>query len=74
MASLLSKLEKGEIPASLSGLRFASLLLNNSNVVFGDVQGNPQNFIIALGITSAKMGLGLDVGPAMAVHCKAAIH
>ena len=73
METLVSTLEKGEVPASLSVLRFASLLHNNSNVVFGDVQGNPQNFIIALGITSAKMGLGLDVGPAMAVHCKAAI-
>ena len=74
METLESTLEKGEVPASLSGLRVASLLLNNSNVVFGDRQGNPQNFIIALGITSAKMGLGLDVGPTMATHCKAAIH
>ena len=66
-------LEKGEVPADVAFLRFASLLLNNPNVVYGDVQGNPQNFIIALGITSVKMGLSLDVGPAMAVHRKAAI-
>ena len=73
MESLVSSLEKGEVPASVAFLRFASLLHNNSKVVYGDVQGNPQNFIIAQGITSVKMGLGLDVGPAMAVHCKASI-
>ena len=49
MESLVSTLEKGEVPASVAFLRFASLLLNNSNVVFGNGQGNPQNFIIALG-------------------------
>ena len=73
MEMLLSTLEKGGVPATLSSVRVASLLLNNPNVVFGNDQGNPQNFIIAQGITSVKMGLGLDVGPAMAVHCKAAI-
>ena len=73
MESLVSMFEKGGVPADVEFLRFASLLLNNPNVVYGNVQGNPQNFIIALGITSDKMGLGLDVGPAMAVHCKAAI-
>ena len=73
MESLVSTLEKGGVPASVAFLRFASLLHNNSKVAYGDVQGNPQNFIIAQGITSVKMGLGLDVGPAMAVHCKASI-
>ena len=70
----MSRLEKGEVPATLSSVRVASLLLNNPNVVFGNDQGNPQNFIIGLGITNAKTGLGLDVGPTMATHCKAAIH
>ena len=74
MEMLLSTLEKGEVPATLLSVRVASLLLNNPNVVFGNDQGNPQNFIIGLGITSAKTGLGLDVGPTMATHCKAAIH
>ena len=45
MESLVSTLEKGEVPASVAFLRFASLLHNNSKVVYGDVQGNPQNFI-----------------------------
>ena len=74
MEMLLSTLEKDEVPAILASMRVASLLLNNPNVVFGNVQGNPQNFIIGLAITSAKAGLGLDVGPTMATHCKAAIH
>ena len=69
MESLVSRMEKGEVPADVAFLRFASLLLNNPNVVYGNVQGNPQNCIIALGITSVKTGLGLDVGPAMAIHC-----
>ena len=73
MESLVSRMEKGEVPAEVAFLRFASLLLNNPNVVFGDVQGHPQNFIIGLGITSVKTVLGLDVSPAMAVHCKAAV-
>ena len=41
MESLVSMLEKGEVPADVAFLRFASLLLNNPNVVYGDVQGNP---------------------------------
>ena len=69
MASLVSRLEKGEVPAEVAYLHFASLLLNNPKVVYGDVQGHPQNLIIGLGITSVKTGLGLDVGPAMAIHC-----
>ena len=71
---LAGTLEREEVPAILASVRVANLLLNNSNIVFGSGQENPQNFIIALGITSAKMGLGLDVGPTMATHCKAAIH
>ena len=73
MASLLSKLEKGEVPAEVANLRFASLLLDNPKVVYGDVQGHPHHFFIGLGITSVKMGLGLDVSLAMAAHCKTAV-
>ena len=39
MEMLLSTLEKGEVPATLSSVRVASLLLNNPNVVFGNDQG-----------------------------------
>ena len=73
MASLLSKLEKGEVPAEVANLRFASLLLDNPNVVYGDVQGHPHHFLVGLGVTSVKTGLGLDVSPAMAAHCKTAV-
>ena len=73
IASLLSKLEKGEVPAEVANLRFASLLLDNPKVVYGDVQGHPHHFLIGLGVTSVKLGLGLDVSPAMAVHCKKAV-
>ena len=58
MASLLSKLEKGGVPAELVNLRFAGLLLDNPpNVVYGDVQEHPHHFLIGLGVTSVKMGL-----------------
>ena len=70
MAWLLSKLEKGEVPAEVASLRFAGLLLDNWKVIYGDVQGHPHQFLLGLGVTSVKMGLGLDVSPAMAVHCK----
>ena len=70
MAWLLSKLEKGEVPAEVASLRFAGLLLDNWEVIYGDVQGHPHQFLLGLGVTSVKMGLGLDVSPAMAVHCK----
>ena len=70
MAWLLSKLEKGEVPAEVASVGFAGLLLDNWKVVYGDVQGHPHQFLLGLGVTSVKMGLGLDVSPAMAVHCK----
>ena len=70
MAWLMSELEKGEVPAEVASVGFAGLLLDNWKVVYGDVQGHPHQFLLGLGVTSVKMGLGLDVSPAMAVHCK----
>ena len=49
------------------------MLLGNSNIIYGDAQGHPEHFIIGLALTSPNAGLGLDVGPAMAAHCRAAI-
>ena len=69
MRTLAGTLEGEEVPAILGSMRAANLLLNNANTVFGNGQGHPENFVIGLALTSANAGLGLDVGPAMAVHC-----
>ena len=73
MAWLLSKLEKGEVPAEVASVGFAGLLIDNWKVVYGDVQGHPHQVLFGLGVTSVKLGLGLDVSPAMAPHCKNAV-
>ena len=70
MTTLAGTLEGEEVPAILGSMRAANLLLNNANTVFGNGQGHPENFVIGLALTSANAGLGLDVGPTMAVHCK----
>ena len=73
MAWLMSELEKGEVPAVLSSFGFAVLLSKSWKVIYGDVEGQPHQIIFGLGLTSVKLGLGLDVRPAMAPQCKNAI-
>ena len=54
MRMLAGTLEREEVPAILASVRVANLLLNNSNIVFGNVQGHPENFVIGLALTSAN--------------------
>ena len=74
MKTLLAMLEGGEVPAILATKCGMHLLLGNSRIIYGDTQGYPVHFIIGQALTSPNAGLGLDVGPAMSEHCKAAIH
>ena len=73
MTTLAGTLEGGDVPAILGSTRGTTLLLGNSHIIYGDAQGHPVQFIIGLALTSPNAGLGLDVGPAMAAHCRAAI-
>ena len=62
-----------EVPAVLSSVGFAVLLAETWKVIYGNVEGQPHQILFGLGLTSVKLGLGLDVSPAMAPHCKNAI-
>ena len=73
MKTLAAMLEGGGVPAILATKRGAALLIGNSHIIYGDTQGFPVHFLIGLALTSPNAGLGLDVGPAMSEHCKAAI-
>ena len=73
MACLASELEKGEVPAEVASVGFAVLLTDNWKVIYGDVEGHPHQIPFGLGVTSVKLGLGLDVSPAIAPHCKNAV-
>ena len=62
-----------EVPAVLSSVGFAVLLAETWKVIYGNVEGQPHQILFGLGLTSVKLGLGLDVSPAMAPQCKNAI-
>ena len=74
MAELAGTVQKGEVPAILGTRSAMHLLLGNALLIFGELQGQPAQFIIGQAITSSNAGLGLDVGQAMAEYCKASIH
>ena len=61
MELLAEALEAGDAPAVMCHVPIASLLFDNSKVIYGDREGMPHQIVFGAGFTSMCKGLGMDI-------------